>query len=253
MRHLDTTPHHQLPAGGPGPGSGRRWPALRRAPVLLGLQIFGWFAQLWRIAGNCGDRRQQTSRGSSPRPRYSRSILPNVWLAPPLRRVLFAVVLAPARWVRRPDSRPYSLALAWAIVVGAATATFRFHPLTPLIGLRPDPGRRRPLGLHPVDWLPFAALRSSIGVSSTTTTGGGPGHGLLLALLPPLLPRWPSSPGWLMLETSSVSARTARPGLLAQLAEVAQPEAVREAAPRPGQTDPAGRTAGAGSGRPAHL
>ena len=97
--------------------------------------IFGWFAQLWRDSGYSA-----TVAGVLAGLLAATAIPLSLWLPNVLartsdpRRVLFPVIAAyPVGYVGLMIA-PHTLAVAWAVVIGAATATFPL--ILTLIGLR---------------------------------------------------------------------------------------------------------------------
>lgn len=134
-RHLDQTPRtitfRQV----------GRTPLGLAMALFFGLQslqayaIFGWFAQLWRDSGYSA-----TVAGILAGVLAATAIPLSLWLpnvlarTPDARRVLFPVIAAyPVGYVGLMIA-PHTLAVAWAVVIGAATATFPL--ILTLIGLR---------------------------------------------------------------------------------------------------------------------
>ncbi|MCB0896801.1 MAG: MFS transporter [Nocardioides sp.] len=189
-RHLDTTPRT----------IGYRQVARTRLgqamALFFGLQslqayaIFGWFAQLWRDSGYSATTAGLLAGLLAATAIPLSLVLPNVLArtADP-RRVLFAVVLAyPVGYVGLMVA-PYSLALAWAIVVGAATATFPL--ILTLIGLRartPEGTAALSAFTQSTGYLLAALGPFLVGVVHDATGGWTWPLVLLLALALPLLP-----------------------------------------------------------------
>lgn len=118
-----------------------RTPLGRAMALFFGLQslqayaIFGWFAQLWRDSGYSA-----TVAGVLAGVLAAAAIPLSLWLPNVLarsadpRRILFAVIaLYPVGYVGLMVA-PHRPAVVWALVVGAATATFPL--ILTLIGLR---------------------------------------------------------------------------------------------------------------------
>lgn len=152
--------------------------------------IFGWFAQLWRDSGY-----SPTVAGVLAGVLAAAAIPLSLWLPNVLarsadpRRVLFAVILAyPVGYVGLMIA-PHSLAIAWALVVGAATATFPL--ILTLIGLRartPEGTASLSAFTQSTGYLIAAAGPFLVGVVHDATGGWTWPLVLLTALALPLLP-----------------------------------------------------------------
>ncbi len=152
--------------------------------------IFGWFAQLWRDSGYSA-----TAAGILAGVLAGTAIPLSLWLPNVVarttdpRRVMFAVIAAyPVGFVGLMLA-PHSLAIVWAVLVGAATVTFPL--ILTLIGLR----ARTPQGTAALSaftqstgYLVAAAGPFLVGVVHDATGGWTWPLVLLLALSLPLFP-----------------------------------------------------------------
>ena len=152
--------------------------------------IFGWFAQLWRDSGYSATVAGLLAGLLAATAIPLSLLLPNVLArtADP-RRVLVPVILAyPLGYVGLMVA-PSSLALAWAIVVGAATATFPL--ILTLIGLRartPEGTATLSAFTQSTGYLLAALGPFLVGVVHDATGGWTWPLVLLLVLVIPLLP-----------------------------------------------------------------
>lgn len=152
--------------------------------------IFGWFAQLWRDSGYSATVAGLLAGILAATAIPLSLLLPNVLArtADP-RRVLVPVILAyPLGYVGLMVA-PSSLALAWAIVVGAATATFPL--ILTLIGLRartPEGTATLSAFTQSTGYLLAALGPFLVGVVHDATGGWTWPLVLLLVLVIPLLP-----------------------------------------------------------------
>lgn len=189
-RHLDTTPRT----------IGYRQVARTRLgqamALFFGLQslqayaIFGWFAQLWRDSGYSATVAGVLAGILAAAAIPLSLVLPNVLArSSDPRRLLFAVIVAyPVGYVGLMVA-PYSLALAWALVVGAATATFPL--ILTLIGLRartPEGTAALSAFTQSTGYLLAALGPFLVGVVHDATGGWTWPLVLLLALSLPLFP-----------------------------------------------------------------
>ena len=152
--------------------------------------IFGWFAQLWRDSGY-----SPTVAGILAGVLAGTAIPLSLWLPNLLarsedpRRVLFAVIAAyPVGFVGLMLA-PHSLALLWALVVGAATVTFPL--ILTLIGLRartPEGTAALSAFTQSTGYLIAAIGPFLVGVVHDRTGGWTWPLVLLLALSVPLFP-----------------------------------------------------------------
>jgi CP family cyanate transporter-like MFS transporter len=177
-------------------GQVARTPLGRAMALFFGLQslqayaIFGWFAQLWRDSGYSATVAGVLAGVLAAAAIPLSLVLPNVLArsADP-RRILFAVIaLYPIGYVGLMVA-PHRPALVWALVVGAATATFPL--ILTLIGLR----ARTPEGTAALSaftqssgYLIAALGPFLIGVVHDATGGWTWPLVLLTALALPLLP-----------------------------------------------------------------
>ncbi|WP_395694477.1 MFS transporter [Nocardioides sp.] len=189
-RHLEQSPRTVTYRQVAGTRLGQAMALFFGLQSLQAYAIFGWFAQLWRDSGYSATVAGVLAGILAAAAIPLSLVLPNVLArSSDPRWLLFAVIVAyPVGYVGLMVA-PYSLALAWALVVGAATATFPL--ILTLIGLRartPEGTAALSAFTQSTGYLLAALGPFLVGVVHDATGGWTWPLVLLLALSLPLFP-----------------------------------------------------------------